>query len=272
MINMTEKQSFEDLLEQEDKARTQEIIEGFATNITTDIEEIIAKSNAESAKAELATPEPEVQISAIVPQPIPAPAKAVVQDDSGYSIYFDTNRFEQAQRAATMLSKSTIVPEHYRGNVSNCLIALDMSANLGLNPLLFMQKSAIINGKMAFEGQLVISLVNKMKPFNTPISFDYEGKDKDLVCTAWAISKAGQRVEYKLRYADAIKIGNAGKNSNWQNATQLMISYRAATYLVRLYAPEILLGCYTTEEAHDMKEDTRGDAVAAALTKEVLSS
>jgi hypothetical protein len=240
------KKDFADILEEENQIELKEIIEGTAEVVIEKICEAEAKL-AEPAKVEVDNPVPAVKET----------QKAMVQDNSAYSIYFDTNRFEQAQRAANLLSKSTIVPAHYRGNVSNCLIALDMSANLGLNPLLFMQKSAIIHDKMAFEGQLVISLVNKIKPFSTPIEFEYEGETSDLknyACTAWAISKAGQKVSYKLKYSDAIKIGNAGKNANWQNATQLMISYRAATYLVRLYAPEILLGCYTKEELEDIPQ------------------
>jgi hypothetical protein len=179
-----------------------------------------------------------------------------VVDNSGYSIYFDTAKFQQASRAAVMLSQSTIVPASYRGNVANCLIALDMSANIGVNPMLCMQKAPIIHDKITFEGQLVITLVNRMKPFATAISFEYEGDVSDLnaySCTAYATSKTGQRVEYKLKYKDAIKIGNASSNKNWQNATQLMISYRAATYLVRLHAPEILFGCYTVDEVQDIE-------------------
>lgn len=244
------KKDFADVMEEEAQIELEAMIESLPKDNVIEGQFTEEKSEEES--------KPEVKIEK-VEKKAPEKTQVAVQDDSGYSIYFDTNRFEQAQRAANLLSKSTIVPEHYRGNVSNCLIALDMSANLSLNPLLFMQKTAIIKGKMAFEGQLIISLVNKLKPFKTPIEFEYEGETSDLKnysCTAWATSKAGQRVEYKLKYSDAIKIGGASKNDNWQNATKLMISYRAATYLVRLYAPEILLGCYTVEELGDIPEKT----------------
>lgn len=241
MINT--KKDFADIMEEETQIEFEDIIEAAEDNII-DVE------YTEEAKKPAVEKVEEVKV-----EKPNAKQQVAVVDDSSYSIYFDTNRFEQAQRAATLLSKSSIVPEHYRGNISNCLIALDMSANLQLNPLLFMQKTAIISNKMAFEGQLIISLVNKLKPFATPIEFEYEGDETELKsysCTAYATSKSGQRIEYKLKYSDAIKIGNASKNANWQNATKLMISYRSATYLVRLYAPEILLGCYVEGEIEDV--------------------
>lgn len=270
-------ETFADVISEELEQEMAEVLEAevVTAEATTAVDEVVKLEAKEGAIVQVETkikePEEKPKLPEVIKQ------QSVALDDSSYSIYLDTARFEQAQRAAKMLSCSTIVPEHYRGNTSNCLIALDMSANLQMNPLLFMQKTSIISNKMVFEGQLVISLVNKLKPFQTPIEFEYNGEpgDEDYACTAWATSKAGQRVEYLLRYSDAIKIGNAGKNKNWQNATQLMISYRAATYLVRLYAPEIMLGCYTVDEMqegpYDNKTTAEGDNQAAELTEEMVT-
>ena len=38
--------------------------------------------------------------------------------------------FELAQRAAKLLSTSTLVPKEYQGNLSNCVIALNMASRI----------------------------------------------------------------------------------------------------------------------------------------------
>jgi hypothetical protein len=174
--------------------------------------------------------------------------KLVVHDSSEFAVYLDTARFEHSYRVAKAFSASDLIPKHYQGQVSNCLIATNLAFRVGMDPIMFMQKAPIINGKMTLEGQAVIALVNSMKPFKTGINFDYSGTPENPTCTAWAITKDGERIEYSLSKQEALKIGNASKNPNWQNATKLMLSYRAATYLIRLYAPEVLMGLSLNDE------------------------
>jgi hypothetical protein len=52
---------------------------------------------------------------------------------------FSIQGFDHAQRISKMLSESTLVPEVYRGKVSNCLIALEMANRIGASPLMVMQ-------------------------------------------------------------------------------------------------------------------------------------
>lgn len=41
-------------------------------------------------------------------------------------------QFEVMQRMANMYTTSTIVPDTYKGNVGNCVIALDMAMRMGV--------------------------------------------------------------------------------------------------------------------------------------------
>ena len=50
-------------------------------------------------------------------------------------------QFETQQRMAKMYSESTIVPDTYKGNLGNCVIALDMAMRMNANPLMIMQGS-----------------------------------------------------------------------------------------------------------------------------------
>src|SRR5665648_1164785 len=54
--------------------------------------------------------------------------------------------FEFTQRAASLLSKSTIVPKDYQNNIPNCVIALNMASRMGADPLMVMQNLYIVYG------------------------------------------------------------------------------------------------------------------------------
>ena len=49
---------------------------------------------------------------------------------------------------------------------------------------------------------------------------------------------------------------NGNETSKWQTMPELMLRYRAATFLIRSVAPDIALGFPTTEEAIDITDQT----------------
>ena len=204
--------------------------------------------------------------------------KLVVHDDTQFAVYLDTARFEHAYRVANVLASSTMIPAHFQNQPGNCLIALNLAARLKVDPMLVMWKMPIVNGKPGMEGQLVIALVNALKPFKTGIRFDFTGdesKHENMACTAWAMTKEGERIEYPLTWKAARQVGNAGKNDNWVKLPRLMLMYRAATYLVRGFAPEVLMGLYTKEELDDGLIDVTPSAaktIEAELREEVVQN
>ncbi len=62
-------------------------------------------------------------------------------NNMGYTNVFGSkDLFEHTQRVAVMFSKSDLVPKQFQNNVSNCIIALEISARIGASPLMIMQK------------------------------------------------------------------------------------------------------------------------------------
>ena len=53
--------------------------------------------------------------------------------------FFSLESFELTQRMAKLLSTSDLVPQNFRGNISNCSIALNMAARIDADPLMVMQ-------------------------------------------------------------------------------------------------------------------------------------
>lgn len=87
----------------------------------------------------------------------------------------EIKKFEMQQRMANMYAASTIVPDTYRNNVGNCVIAIDMAQRMGANPLMVMQNLYIVYGNPAWSSKFLISCINQSKRF-APIQYEFSGE------------------------------------------------------------------------------------------------
>ena len=165
--------------------------------------------------------------------------------------------FDLMLRQAKWLSASDLVPQQFRGNIANTVIALEMSNRMNASPLAIMQNLYIVHGKPGWSAQFIIAAVNSTGRFS-PLRFQVQGSGDAKTCTAWVIEKAtGEKLEGPPVSIDMAKReGWYGKNgSKWPIMPDLMLRYRAATLFGRLYAPEVLMGMKTVEEIADIGED-----------------
>lgn len=176
--------------------------------------------------------------------------------------------FDLMLRQAKWLAASDLVPQQFRGNIANTVIALEMSNRMNASPLAIMQNLYIVHGKPGWSAQFIIAAVNSTGRFS-PLRFQVQGSGDAKTCTAWATEKAtGERLEGPPVSIDmAKKEGWYGKNgSKWPTMPDLMLRYRAATLFGRIYAPEVLMGMRTVEEIADIGES---DNYEAAIQAEV---
>lgn len=162
----------------------------------------------------------------------------------------------------------------------NCIVALNMAERMGADPLMVMQNLYVIEGRPSWSSQFIIAAINscgRFSPLRFAISDPGEPedvtftatvwKDKQKVeeqrkvkvrhqtCKAWVIEKeTGERIDGPtVSVQMAIDEGWLTKNgSKWQTMPEMMLRYRAASFFGRLYAPELLMGLYTQEEAEDI--------------------
>ena len=173
---------------------------------------------------------------------------------SSDEMMLDTARFDHLWRVACLFAKSDMVPEHYRNKKENCMITISMAFRMHVDPLMMLQNSYVIHGRPGVMAQLAIALVNKSGAFKTPIQYEYSGEGKTRSCTAYAMAKSGgKRCEQTVSMAMAQAEGWLGKKgSKWLTLPDLMLAYRAAVFLARLYCPEALMGMQTVEEIEDV--------------------
>ena len=169
--------------------------------------------------------------------------------------------FEAGQRIANMFSQSSLVPNNFKGDIGGCLIALNMANRMGADPLQVMQSLYIVHGKPSFSSAFLIACFNRCGRFST-IRYRMEGEKgtDQWSCTAYTTELAtGELIEgVTVSIAMAKAEGWYGKSgSKWQTMPELMLRYRAATFLIRSVAPEIALGFTTTEEAIDITDQAQ---------------
>lgn len=208
------------------------------------------------------------------------PTQIVSVDESAYSAFLDTATFNQTWRAATLLSKSDLVPTHYKGKPENCFIAFTAARRVNADPFVFMQKTYVIGGKLGMESQYMIALVNTTGPFTGPIQWrlDKQG-DKIISCTAYATHKqTGEVCEATVSAKMVDAEGWAKKSgSKWVSLPELMFKYRSAAFLARLYCPEVLFGMRPADELDDINDQPRPEKTLpvsdlnARLSKKVES-
>jgi hypothetical protein len=179
-------------------------------------------------------------------------AEIVASSDKALSVFSGIAAFEAAQRMAKMLCTSTLVPPQYRGqeNLPNCIIALEISARLGVSPFTVMQNLHLVNSRPSWSSAYLIASVNSSGRF-TPLRFVLDDNVKPTSCYAVATDKqsglelVGETITMKM----ASDEGWLSKNgSKWKTMPGQMLRYRAASFWVRIYCPEVSLGLKTDDE------------------------
>ena len=196
--------------------------------------------------------------------------------DYSLGIFGTSDNFIMAMQMAKALSESTIVPQTYQKNPSNCLIAIEQAQRMNISPLMVMQNLYPIQGKPSWSSKFLIASINASRKFDMELQYD-ETKDKDgkpYSCVAWTM-KNGRRIEgMEVNMQMAKDEGWLGKNgSKWKTMPQLMLRYRAASFFSSLNCPELTMGIYTKEEIEDgdFKEYPIGD-MKAQVEEEIANN
>ncbi len=174
------------------------------------------------------------------------------------SIFFGGGEaFGNSQRVARALTASTLVPKEYQGNLSNALVALDMAQRMQMNPLMVMQNLHIIHGRPAWSSKAMIAMFNQSGRFGS-ISYKFTGEKGTDEHGCYATAKdlqTGEMVEGPLVTMGIAKAeGWLNKNgSKWKTMPELMMRYRAGSWLVNTVAPDISFGLNTVEEVQDIR-------------------
>lgn len=184
------------------------------------------------------------------------------------NVWQNKEAFNQALRAAQMLSQSSIVPQAYQGKPQDCFIAMEMASRMNTSPMFVMQNLYIVKGKPTWAGQACMAMINACGKFRE-VKHVYTGQkgtdNRGCYVTAIRISD-GEVVNGTEITMSMVKAEGWITNSKWKNMPEQMLGYRAASFFARMYCPEALMGLQTYEEVQDVEPRTQPTASELTAT------
>lgn len=193
-------------------------------------------------------------------------------EQNSVTMWNDLTMFETTQRMAKMLAISNIAPQSYRGNIADCVIAIDMANRMGVSPLTIMQNSQIVHGNFSWKGTACKAMIDSCGKYvkTRYVEVGEQGKD------TWgfyleATDKDGEIVKgIPVTMEMAKKEGWYGKNgSKWQTMPELMMKYRASAFFMRTECASLAMGFLTTEENEDIYNGKGKSSLATILDEEI---
>jgi hypothetical protein len=169
--------------------------------------------------------------------------------------YFaDTNSFGLLQRFAKMMASSQLVPEVYRGNVADCAMVIMLARTAGLDPFFFMHHSFPHKGRIGLDAQIAITLLRRRFK---KVRFQYSGEGESRACTCIVIDADGDEFQETVSIKMAKDFGWLASKSEkmtnfWAVMPDRMLAYRSASFLAKLYCPDLLAGAQFEDEILDV--------------------
>ena len=173
---------------------------------------------------------------------------------------------------AQYLAQSSLLPKHFVGQPANVLIALEYAkqlstANKSLSPISVMQNLYVVHGNCGLSSKFMIALANSSGIFDEPIKYQTERKDGKVFSVRAFTSIGNVEVDFTVDM-DMARAEGWDKNPKYKSLTQLMLSYRAAAFLIRLNCPEVVMGLQTEEDVIDIEGV---DAPAAKAAQNLIT-
>lgn len=196
------------------------------------------------------------QVTVIQPSQVQLLPREQTKEEIAHTLSVQQYNFLKKQ--ATDLSESKLIPSIYQGNPANCLIAINLADLLRMDRLQVMQNVHIIQGRPSFSSKFLIALANRSGLFS-PLRFVFVGEQGKSTWGCYATAKelsSGEMLKgTTITMAMADGEGWLSKSgSKWKTMPEQMMQYRAASFFVNLYAPELTMGYITDEEAEDIAE------------------
>lgn len=170
----------------------------------------------------------------------------VTTPPSSLSMLMDPVQFEHMQRVGNMLASSPLFPDHLRKGspqqaAANGALVFNMAARLNEDPLTVAQNIYFVGNTPGWKTTYLIAKANQHGVFKGPIEWDVEGEGESLSVTAFAImSGSGQRVSMTCDF-DMAKAEGWTKNAKYKTMPEVMLRYRSAAFLIRMYCPEVMI-------------------------------
>lgn len=154
---------------------------------------------------------------------------------------------EQMAYAQT-LAQGSLVPQSYRGNPANILVAMGLGQSMGLSPAESLYRINVIQGKPTASAELIAAQVRKA---GHKLRIVKDEAAQSVTATIVRRDDPDYPISETRDAAWAQRMGLAGKD-NYRRQPMTMLTWRAITAVAREACPEALYGvAYTPDEMED---------------------
>lgn len=190
-------------------------------------------------------------------------------------LLMDPVTFDHVQRVAKVFAISPLFPEHLRKGsaetaIANAILVINMADRLNEDELTVAQAIYFVGGKPGWSSSYLIAKANQHGVFRDPIDWEIAGKGDALSVTAFAFLKStGKRVSVTCDMKMARAEGWT-KNPKYMSMPEQMLRYRSATFLIRLYCPEVMVGVpAAVEHELGMRDVSPGEPFFPTVAEDV---
>lgn len=173
-------------------------------------------------------------------------------------IIAELKKFELEHKKAEALCASVFFPQGLRieGNgLANAVIIYELANRMQISPFEVAQSIFIIHGKPSFETKFLVARLNQSGKLKGRLRTIINEAKTEAYCEAIEAETGEILRGTTITLEIAKREGWLGKNgSKWQTMPELMLRYRAQSFFINEYFPEVKFGLKTTDEAEDIIE------------------
>lgn len=155
----------------------------------------------------------------------------------------------EALEAASVLAKSSLIPQSFQGKPADVLVALQYGAEVGLKPMASLRGIAVVNGKPGLYGDALLAVVQRSSLYAGHV----ETFDEQTQTATATFQRKGVETAFVATFsqADAEKAGLWRKAGPWTNYPKRMLALRARAFALRNGFADVLGGADMAEELMD---------------------
>lgn len=163
----------------------------------------------------------------------------------------EPNGLESKIKFAQTLAGSSLLPQAFRQQPANILVALEYGTALGIAPIVAISEINVINGTPSLSASLMQSLARQAGHKVRTV-----GDDKSATCII--VRKDDPSFEHTVTWDEAkAKANGLWGKGHWAKNPGLMLKWRAVAECVRMACSEVLGGIkYTEDEVRDFQPTT----------------
>lgn len=162
---------------------------------------------------------------------------------------------------AQTVADGSLLPQAYRGNPANVLIAVNLGQAMGLGPAESLYRINVIQGKPTASAELIAAQVRKA---GHKLRIDKDEARQSVTATIVRCDDPDHPFSETRDAAWAKSMGLASKD-NYRKQPMTMLTWRAITAAARIACPEALYGvAYTPDEMADFQPEARATEASAA--------